>query len=922
MPKQIHKIQEFHGGLNNSSDARDISDAELSDIQDAVVSDLGKIRNMGGTTAHASAYGTGYNPRPWVSIKAGYGLFAFSHDRAGAELGSGTVGAEEQTDYLALADTDVNSNIWIYNFTTDAWRAPISMGSTSGMKPAFYLVDGVLRVSDGDFGINNANQWYGYINRILFKNIARTIPINQWYNSPAKSQAPETSRFQNDVDFTGLHGDTNSVTGTTADAGIGITRDVLASGTGGALSNVAVAKVHFTYDVTEGQYVSFRLAIGTAEATAGGSGYGTEGSTFTFDEANAEVFEAYHGQQPFPDGGAVNCISSWQSEGTGKVGFKEVTFDPTKTTTADTGDADHWGGSDGHLEYFGAYVSQEYGPISNIILTSLSLTESDTIPDLSAYIADNDVYLMTDWISDVGVGWCDGTTAGSYMFGVSFIYDEKQESQITTLTQYNNVALTTVTAAAVTATQSPSYRLHISDIANVVAWNRRVTSINLYLKDITSTTTDPWYLQANFDFITGVATLDSTQEKYDVSFQIETSANYYIWEIPNTDNINPSKITTYEINSGFKEDEVSIHSKYKTAVVTNRMAYVANIEVQYEGDIATTERKGDAMIKSPVNQFDNFPLSRIIEASVQDGDEIVKLEEYADRILQFKKKKMHLINVSQNLEFLEDTFMHKGIANPASAVKTDYGVAWVNENGAYLYDGQKVTDLLEKRGRQIIKESTWASFLGGAPVIGYLPNKRQLIILKTAGSEGVGNIFLFDMVTQSWTTGDSKFTDSARQTNFVVDANNNLVIAQRAITASYADMQYWDDAADASGTDTYKVHTKDIDFGQPGQRKKVYKAYISYKGDGRTVDIQYSVNGDNNTTAPFYRTTADGSSDKTNSDTTPLLSVGTDDWVLAELRPVTSINNVYSFKLQLGGTSPATFEINDMSIVYRLKNIK
>ena len=41
MPKQIHKIQEFHGGLNNSSDARDISDAELSDIQDAVVSDLG-----------------------------------------------------------------------------------------------------------------------------------------------------------------------------------------------------------------------------------------------------------------------------------------------------------------------------------------------------------------------------------------------------------------------------------------------------------------------------------------------------------------------------------------------------------------------------------------------------------------------------------------------------------------------------------------------------------------------------------------------------------------------------------------------------------------------------------------------------------------------------------------------------------------
>ena len=330
------------------------------------------------------------------------------------------------------------------------------------------------------------------------------------------------------------------------------------------------------------------------------------------------------------------------------------------------------------------------------------------------------------------------------------------------------------------------------------------------------------------------------------------------------------------------------------------------------------------MIKSPVNQFDNFPLSRIIEASIQDGDEIVKLEEYADRILQFKKNKMHLINVSQNLEFLEDTFMHKGIANPSSAVKTDYGVAWVNENGAYLYDGQKVTDLLEKRGRQIIKESTWASFLGAAPVIGYLPNKRQLIILKTAGSEGTGNIYLFDMVTQSWTTGDSKFTDSAKQTNFVVDANNNLVIGQQATPFEIADIAYWDDASDISGTGTYKLHTKDIDFGQPGQRKKIYKAYISYKGDGSTVTAQFAINGDNNTVSNFYKIAANGSSTKATDSSTPFFgsTVGTDDWVLAELRPVASINNVYSFQLMLGGTAPSDFEINDMSIVYRLKNIK
>ena len=115
---------------------------------------------------------------------------------------------------------------------------------------------------------------------------------------------------------------------------------------------------------------------------------------------------------------------------------------------------------------------------------------------------------------------------------------------------------------------------------------------------------------------------------------------------------------------------------------------------------------------------------------------------------------------------------------------------------------------------------------------------------------------------------------------------------------------------------------KDLDLGQPGQRKKIYKVYISYKGDGSAITIQYSINGDTDTVSPFYRTTSDGTSDNTNSDTTPLLDVGTDDWVLAELKPVSPINNVYSFQLVFDGTSAADFEINDISCVYRLKNVR
>ena len=145
-----------------------------------------------------------------------------------------------------------------------------------------------------------------------------------------------------------------------------------------------------------------------------------------------------------------------------------------------------------------------------------------------------------------------------------------------------------------------------------------------------------------------------------------------------------------------KPDERSIISKYKSAVVVNRVVYIGGLEVEYED--GETEVMGDAMIKSPVNKFDVFPLSRIIEVSVRDGDSIVKLEEYADRILQFKKRKMHLVNVSQEVEFLEDTFMHKGVSTPAAVCKTDFGIAWVNKHGCYFYDGYRVNNLLEKGG--------------------------------------------------------------------------------------------------------------------------------------------------------------------------------------------------------------------------------
>ena len=373
--------------------------------------------------------------------------------------------------------------------------------------------------------------------------------------------------------------------------------------------------------------------------------------------------------------------------------------------------------------------------------------------------------------------------------------------------------------------------------------------------------------------------------------------------------------------------EEMVNLKFKTAVVVNRVVYVGNVQkTDLKGQVITED---DAMYKSSVNKFDTFSSLRKIEASIRDGDAIVKIEEYADRILQFKKNKMHLINVSQDIEFLEDTFLHKGVSHPASVCKTDYGIAWANNLGCYLYDGQKVTNLLEKSGRQIIKENEWAKFLTAskngtsavlAPMVGYLPKKRQIIIFDDIDNNSTADprMYLYDMVTQSWVKGDNdssqRLIDIAK-TNFVIDWDGDLIYAHTSDTGTFVK---WDDAGDA--TDTILLNTKDIDFGQPAVRKKVYKVYVSYRGDGSAVNIRYGVDGEtDNSTPDTYQF---------NSTDTPLAdksSAGNlESWHKAELIPTTSseANNVNSFRLFFKGTAGGTFEINDISIVYRTKSVK
>jgi hypothetical protein len=476
--------------------------------------------------------------------------------------------------------------------------------------------------------------------------------------------------------------------------------------------------------------------------------------------------------------------------------------------------------------------------------------------------------------------------AGTYEFGSTFIYDAEpgdpagkdQESEIFVL-------------AGVVAVTSGQKWVG-AQIFPTSPYDARITGGRIYTRIQNSG--DEWQMIREISLKDGTRR-DPSEEYGSWDYQISGGSNdatsIHLYHALETNKLLP---ITYNMNTGLNQNATTTTAKYKTAVIANRIAYIGN--VQYDGI-----NYGDAVFKSPVNKFDMFTSDRRLEASINDGDSIVKLESYADRLLIFKKNKLELLNISQEIEFLEDTFMHKGVSHSAATCKTDFGIAWVNRRGCYLYDGQKVTNLLEKGGRQIIKESHWASFTTDNSIIGYVPKKRQLIVLKDCTATSAGDIYLFDMVTQSWVKGDTKFTDSQIQTNFITDWNADLVNIHTSGTGT---VEKWDDAGDDSTA--FVIQTKDIDFGQPAQKKKIYKVYVTYTGvSSLSVNVDYQINGDNGWNG-FSSGEPLTASSAQNEATLTLSS------------PV----ECYSFQLRFSGTGKTTFEINDATIVFRLKGIR
>lgn len=486
-----------------------------------------------------------------------------------------------------------------------------------------------------------------------------------------------------------------------------------------------------------------------------------------------------------------------------------------------------------------------------------------------------------DFTLSSGGSW----TAGDYEFGTTFLYDGNQESLIYKLSGDLTVYANNKIECIVQATESLSS----------VRYANRITGGRIYtrIKDSDGT----WVLFGEINFRQGA------KPSLDGEYTYWTLEYYSSPFIRSTFESSGENLDTYDSINGYSPDSEFISlgedgEKYQTSAVSNRRVFIAN--VKYTNGEGVLVHKPDTLMYSEINRFDTFTPFNFIDIGVNDGEGFVKIIDYADRLLAFKEKTLYIVNIgggSDTQWFLESEHSNMGVLHHESVVKTEFGIAWVNKNGLFFYDGSQIFQLQKK-----ILESTWESFVNTDTMIGFEPVNKHLVVIRDADNESDdnGDAYIYSFLTKSFTfvkdliVGDNK-------TNVITDLYNKMTIG-----TSTDEIKSYDGQPDASTG--FDITMKDDDFNLPNIVKKIYG-----------ITIEYNSSANNTTAIKYYYINNSGdlvSVEDGSGLSSADIATSTGAWNINRYTFNTPLS-VSSFKLRLDLDGDSLQYINNVGIEYR-----
>jgi len=297
--------------------------------------------------------------------------------------------------------------------------------------------------------------------------------------------------------------------------------------------------------------------------------------------------------------------------------------------------------------------------------------------------------------------------------------------------------------------------------------------------------------------------------------------------------------------------------------------------------------------------------------------------------LQFKKRTLYIVNVSGGLgeEFLESQHRNMGVENPSQTCMTEYGVAWVNAHGVFLYDGQEIADLTREKLQTINtvtadRPRALNVLEANIPLIGYHPDNKWLVvhIASNISADFEAEAWIHDFKNGSWTKSVEFSTDAEYKTNMIWTPDNNLVFAAEENSSDTPNFFKYRSPSANMSQDKLLLLTKEFNLNAPGVKKKLRSIYITFSASANSyIEADVIYKHPTGTTTNALEEADSGSTYYTEA----LGFKSTSGAVrTVELVPTTVVTNAYTFQLKLHNDDAAypygaDFKLYNVSFVYR-----
>ena len=122
------------------------------------------------------------------------------------------------------------------------------------------------------------------------------------------------------------------------------------------------------------------------------------------------------------------------------------------------------------------------------------------------------------------------------------------------------------------------------------------------------------------------------------------------------------------------------------------------------------------------------------------GDGITHMEAIGDRLFVFSSTQLVIINVAQDIEFVEAQFPNMGVTHPRQVCKIGEGFGVVNRSGVYVFDGEQVQDVKQEKNRNVT--------INGNCAIAYNAKLKYLFVW--GWNNDTNDVALYSFKTNSW----------------------------------------------------------------------------------------------------------------------------------------------------------------------------